>query len=87
MPQNGEQPPYEKPAELIKWPPVKGMSLAGGGHPPGGRCLAVCYCRKCPHYKPLPKTTRAPAKRGTASTKRMAESWKTREEPTWIDKQ
>jgi hypothetical protein len=87
MAQNGEQPPYEKPAELIKWPPVRGMSLAERGHPPGGRCLKVCYCGLCPQYKPLPKSRPAPASRGTASTKRMAESWKTREEPTWIDKQ
>lgn len=62
-------------------------SCPDGGHPPGGRCLKVCYCRKCPHYKPLPKTTiQAPTTRGTASTKRMAESWNTREEPTWLDR-
>lgn len=74
--------------ELIKWPPRRGMSLAEPGHPPGGRCLKVCYCTKCPHYKPIPKNTKAkaPAKRGNASTERMAESWKTREEPTWLDR-
>lgn len=38
---------------LIKWPPVKGMSLANMGHPPGGRCLNTCYCGQCPHYKPI----------------------------------
>jgi len=75
--------------QLIK---VTNGSCPDGGHPPGGRCLKVCYCRKCPHYKPIPRhTLKAPIMRGpstgTASTERMAESWKTREEPTWIDKQ
>jgi hypothetical protein len=81
-----------KPAEsdssgLVKWPPRRGMSLAEPGHPPGGRCLKVCYCTKCPQYKPIPKrAVKAPAQRGTESTKRMAESWNTREEPTWLDR-
>jgi hypothetical protein len=52
--------------------------------PHGRYCLAVCYCGKCPHFKPMASSRVVPIK--PKSDARQAKSWDTREEPTWIDK-
>jgi len=67
---------------------VTNGSCPDGGHPPGGRCLKICYCTKCPHYKPLPQPIQKPIKkRQSATAQNMAETVQTREDQTWIDNQ
>lgn len=51
--------------------------------PHGRYCLAVCYCGKCPHFKPMASARVAPIKK---SDSRQAKSWAERGESTWIDK-
>lgn len=51
--------------------------------PLGRYCLAVCYCGKCEHFKPIPQSN-IPKLRPTNG--RQAKTWAERGESTWIDK-
>lgn len=52
--------------------------------PLGRYCLAVCYCGKCAHFKPIPPSNIPKLKPKT--DERQAKSWAERGESTWIDK-
>lgn len=68
----------------MRWPNVS----ENPGPPAEGRyCLAVCYCRQCDHYQPLPepKAIRAAAAQ-IPRPPRTATRWDEREDPTWIDR-
>ena len=48
---------------------------------PGRYCLAVCYCRECPHYIPIP-----PPRGLDVAPKPKKTTWDDRKDSTWIDK-